>query len=65
MTTATQFIPPHPYYDMACNRLADFDYREQYKRLNELEVWLTHCVQEDICVQISPSDAALLFGEWK
>ena len=123
MTTQTQFVFPHPYFDMACNRLADFDdfckakcaereaaraskpyslwervcnlgvdcridgrspqqpynwlddkdyyslyvmpYREQYKRLNELHVWFTHCVQEDILVQISPSDAALLLGEWK
>ena len=120
MTTATQFVFPHPYYDMVCNRLADFDdfcktkcaerkslrkgvkyslferllnlgadcrvdgrepynwlddkeyysqyvmpYREQYKCLNELHVWLAHCVQEDIRVQISPSDAALLLGEWK
>ena len=106
--TSTQFVFPHPYYDMVCNRLADFDnfckakcaereaaraskpyslwervlnlgvdcridgrssqqpynwldyyshyvmpYREQYKRLNELHVWLAHCVQEDIRVQIS------------
>ena len=53
MTTATQFVFPHPYFDMVCNRLADFDYREQYKRLNELYLWLAHCVQEDIRVQIS------------
>lgn len=123
MTTQTQFVFPHPYYDMVCNRLADFDdfckakcaereslrkgvkysfferllnlgvdcriegrspqqpynwlddkeyysqyvmpYREQYKRLNELHVWLAHCVKEDIRVQISPSDVALLLGDWK
>lgn len=40
-------------------------YREQHKRLNELHVWLAHCVQEEIRVQISPSDAALLLGDWK
>ena len=62
---ATQFVFPHPYFDMVCNRLTDFDYRVQYKRLTELEVWLAHCVQEDIRVQISPSDVALLLGEWK
>ena len=53
MTTQTQFVFPHPYFDMVCNHLANFDYREQYKRLNELYVWLAYCVQEDIRVQIS------------
>ena len=26
--TATQFVFQHPYCDMVCNRLADFDYRK-------------------------------------
>ena len=59
MTTATQVVFPRPYYDMVCHRIADFDYREQYKRLNELDVWLAYCVKEDIRVQI-----ALLLGDW-
>ena len=28
MTTAIQFVFPHPYFDMLCNRLTDFDYRK-------------------------------------
>lgn len=119
MTTQTQFVSPDQYYNMACQRLADFDgfckakcaereaarasnppswwsklfenfgidprseypydwqqdfeyysqyvmpYREQYKRLTELEVWLAHCINRDLKVQISASDLTLLVGEWK
>lgn len=123
MTTQTQLVNPDPYYNMVCQRLADFDdfckakcaereaarsskpyslwekicnigvdcrtdgrdlskpynwlddkdyysqyvmpYREQYKRLIELEVMLAHCINQDLKVQISASDLTLLAGEWK
>lgn len=46
--------------DKKCHSQCTTPYLEQYRRLIELEVWLAHCINQDLKVQISASDLTLL-----